>query len=159
MLLPKLRLPVILTFTLIISSFLTACNGGAASSPPSSDGQEKPTEPVLGELPADYQDLTNPYASDADASSSGSKLFIANCATCHGENGDGDGPAAAGLTPQPAALSNADLIGGLSDAYLFWRISEGGASAPFNSAMPSWKGTFKEEQIWQLVTFIRSLSN
>ena len=115
-------------------------------------------EDDYAEVPEEYDDLTNPLSGEADAISSGSTLFIANCAMCHGETGDADGPASSALDPKPARLSDAETIRDLSDAYLFWRISEGGTMNPFNSAMPAWKGIYGEEQIWQLVTFIRSLS-
>jgi cytochrome c553 len=116
------------------------------------------TEHIHAEVPHEYEDLTNPVAGDPEATSAGSKLFIANCATCHGESGDGDGPASAGLDPKPAPLSDGEMLSDLSDAYLYWRIAEGGIADPFKSAMPSWKGIFGDEQIWQLVTFIRSIS-
>jgi mono/diheme cytochrome c family protein len=35
----------------------------------------------------------------------GKALFAANCATCHGSNGKGDGPAAAALLPRPSNLA------------------------------------------------------
>lgn len=168
---PNFRLPVLLTCAALISFTLAACTGTGATSSPGTDehmdmtadydkgGDPDHPEHTHHEVPDEYKDLTNPLAGDSGAISSGGRLFIANCATCHGENGDGDGPAGAGLDPEPAALSDGDMLSDVSDAYLFWRISEGGASAPFNSAMPSWRGAFGEEQIWQLVTFIRSLSN
>ena len=46
----------------------------------------------------------------------------------------------------------------LSDGYLFWRISEGGAMPPFNSAMLAWKGTLSEEEIWQVISYVRTFS-
>jgi cytochrome c553 len=115
-------------------------------------------EHVHAEVPEEYADLSNPLGGDSEAISSGSKLFIANCATCHGDSGDGDGPASAGLDPKPAPLSDGEMLNDLSDAYLYWRISEGGIADPFNSAMPSWKGIFGDKQIWQLVMYIRTLS-
>jgi mono/diheme cytochrome c family protein len=69
----------------------------------------------------------------------------------------GDGAAAEGLDPKPAALSDADMLAELTDGYLFWRITEGGTMEPFNSAMPPWGAAFTEDQIWQLVSFIRTL--
>ncbi len=118
-----------------------------------------PDEHNTAEVPEEYEDLTNPLAGDSEAISSGSKLFIANCAMCHGESGEGDGPASAGMDPKPAALSDGELLSDLSDAYLYWRIAEGGSADSFKSAMPVWKSIFGDEQIWQLVTFIRSFSN
>ncbi len=163
-------LGVLITFV-IVSIVLVACSGSKATSTSIADqatesveehddGEEQDhDEQINAEVPEEYNDLTNPLAGDSEAISSGSKLFIPNCATCHGESGEGDGPASAALDPKPAALSDGELLSDLSDAYLYWRIAEGGSADPFKSAMPAWKGIFGDEQIWQLVTFIRSLSN
>lgn len=109
-------------------------------------------------IPDAYANLTNPLAGDSEAAGAGAELFASTCASCHGEEGKGDGPAAAALEPHPANLADAEMMAGMSDAYLFWRISEGGAMEPFNSAMPAWGSTYDETQIWQLVSFIRTLS-
>lgn len=39
----------------------------------------------------------------------GEKLFQKNCLGCHGETGDGEGPAAEGLMPRPANLTEAKM--------------------------------------------------
>jgi mono/diheme cytochrome c family protein len=113
------------------------------------------------EAPHEYEDLVNPVDGDsaavAAAVAAGEALFLASCATCHGETGMGDGDAAAGLDPKPASLADAEMLAELSDGYLYWRIELGGAMEPFNSAMPAWGEAYSEDQIWQLVTFIRSL--
>jgi mono/diheme cytochrome c family protein len=109
------------------------------------------------QVPSAYKDFNNPLAGDEAAVQAGAKTFRNACATCHGEKGRGDGPAAEGLDPKPASLADAGRMYDLSDGYLFWRISEGGAMDPFNSAMPAWASVYSEQQIWQLVTFIRSL--
>lgn len=110
------------------------------------------------DVPEEYEGMTNPFAGDPEALAAGADLFATNCATCHGETGDGDGPAAAGLDPKPAALSDVDMMSEMTDAYIFWRITDGGVDAPFNSAMPAWGSSFTTDQIWQLVTYVRSLS-
>ena len=108
------------------------------------------------EVPEEYAGLTNPLAGDAEAVAAGRELFMASCATCHGETGLGDGPVAVGLNPPPASFADAAMMADMSDGYIFWRISEGGVGDPFNSAMPAWN-FFSEEQIWQLVSFLRAL--
>jgi hypothetical protein len=45
----------------------------------------------------------------------------------------------------------------MGDSYLFWRISEGGAMEPFNSAMPAWKDVLDEEARWNVIHYIRAL--
>lgn len=99
--------------------------------------------------------MTNPVAGDAAAADAGAEVYAVNCASCHGDAGAGDGPAGSALEPKPAPLNN--LGADKSDAYLHWRIAEGGAMAPYNSSMPAFKGVLTEEQIWQTIAFIRTL--
>jgi mono/diheme cytochrome c family protein len=122
---------------------LSACGGAA----PTAVQRENP--------PAAFSGKTNALAGNADAISAGKAEFTTLCATCHGETGAGDGPAASALTPKPANLDN--TAKDATDAYIFWRISEGGSMAPFNSAMPAHKDTMSEEQIWQVISYIRTL--
>ncbi len=41
----------------------------------------------------------------------------------------------------------------ISDAYLYWSISEGGAQ--FRTAMPAMKATLKERDIWKIILYLR----
>lgn len=127
---------------------LAACDGGSEPAP-ASGGLERP------DPPAEYAGKSNPKAGNAAAAEAGKATFVANCASCHGESGKGDGPAGGALNPAPQDLSA--LREGLSDAYLFWRISEGGILEPFRSAMPAWGNLLDEDQIWEIITFIRTL--
>lgn len=115
-------------------------------------------EHAHADLPHEYEGFENPFGDDNEAIAVGGELFATNCATCHGESGEGDGPAAVGLDPQPATLADSAMMEDLSEAYIFWRITEGGTMEPFNSAMPPWGDSLTEDQRWQLVSFVRSLS-
>jgi mono/diheme cytochrome c family protein len=134
--------------TLIIGAFTLAACGGGSSATPQPAGTPVPTPPAA------YAGKTNPMANNSAAAQAGKQIFDTNCSPCHGMDAKGDGPAAASLDPKPADL--ADLESRFSDAYMFWRISEGGAMPPFNSKMPSWKGTLSEDQIWQVITYLRT---
>jgi mono/diheme cytochrome c family protein len=123
--------------------FLAAC-GGNGSSP--SAGNENAT---LAPVPAEYAGLTNPLGPDAAAA--GAEVFRTNCATCHGPQGHGDGPAGQALEPKPRNLANIQAAAG--DDFLFWRIREGKPG----TSMVAWKGILTDEQIWQTVSFIRTL--
>ncbi len=139
--------PIYATLLLIlIAALLLACGGGQPKSPAAGP---------LPTVPAPYAGKTNPLGNDAAALEAGKNLYAANCASCHGDKALGDGPAAKSLNPQPKPLTGRK--GELSEDYLFWRISEGGMIAPFHSVMPSWKNILKEEQIWQIVAYLRSL--
>jgi cytochrome c553 len=108
--------------------------------------------------PHEFAEMTNPFLHDADAIAAGQPIFEASCVVCHGSTGEGDGPGAAGLDPQPASLADPEMMSDVTDGYLFWRISEGGMAEPFNSAMPPWKDVLSEEEIWQVVNYVRELS-
>jgi mono/diheme cytochrome c family protein len=107
-------------------------------------------------IPAEYSDLQNPVPADEDSLARGEEIYATQCATCHGDEGLGDGPGGASLDPAPAPIAHTSRM--LSDAYLFWRISEGGTIAPFNSAMPSWKAALDEEARWDVINYIRVMS-
>jgi mono/diheme cytochrome c family protein len=106
-------------------------------------------------VPAPYAGKTNPLANDPQVIEKGKKVYTNDCASCHGEKGLGDGPAASALDPKPKNL--VDSAKNNKEDYLFWRISEGGSMKPFNSSMPGWKGVETEESIWQVVSYIKSL--
>lgn len=100
-------------------------------------------------IPVEYFGKTNPL--DASAAVQGAKTFQSTCASCHGESGYGNGVASSALNPKPKNL--VELKEQVGDDYLFWKISEGS----LGTAMLAWKGILTEEQIWELVSFIRTL--
>lgn len=100
-------------------------------------------------VPTEFAGLTNPLGPEGAAA--GAEVFQANCELCHGPQGHGDGIAGQSLEPTPKNL--ADLQAIVGDDYLFWRIQEGKPG----TAMVAWKGILTDEQIWQTVSFIRTL--
>ena len=111
----------------------------------------------VGRIPSEYVGMVNPVVVDPDSITRGEEIFQGICATCHGESGLGDGLAATGLDPAPAALALIEHM--RTDAYLFYRISEGGNFSPFNSAMPTFKEIYDENQRWDVINYIRTLGN
>jgi mono/diheme cytochrome c family protein len=105
--------------------------------------------PTLAPVPAEYAGLTNPLG--ADAAEKGVEVFRINCEVCHGTQGHGDGPAGQALEPRPRNLAELQTKAG--DDFLFWRISEGKPG----TSMVAWKGILTDEQIWQTVSFMRTL--
>jgi len=104
-------------------------------------------------IPDEYADLVSPIEADAESIARGEKTFTTLCVSCHGESGMGDGPAGPALDPPPAPVAQTSQV--MSDAYLFWRISEGGIS--FGTAMPPWKGSLDENARWDVINYVRSL--
>ena len=88
--------------------------------------------------------LRNPYASDPNASRNGAKLFISyNCADCHGADGSGF------MAP---SLQDGRWHFGGSDDELFESIYEGRPDG-----MPAWGSLIADEQIWLLVSYVKTL--
>ena len=99
--------------------------------------------------PAAAAKRRNPVPTNPASREQGRQLFKQNCIVCHGAEGRGDGPAAASLKPQPADL--AVMAGHHPDGDLAWKIANG------RGAMPAWKATLSEDQIWRLVNYIKTL--
>ncbi len=106
-------------------------------------------------IPADYQGLADPVPADEESLARGEKIYAQQCATCHGDGGMGDGPAGQSLDPAPAPIAHTSQM--LGDSYLFWRISEGGAQ--FNTAMIPYKSILSEQEIWDVINYIRALGS
>lgn len=94
--------------------------------------------------------MENPFKGNAKAAAEGKLLYTNLCIACHGEKGKGDGIASAGLTKPPADHTS-DLVQKQSDGAIFWKTFTG------NNPMPSFK-SLPQEQIWKLVTYIRTLA-
>ena len=107
-------------------------------------------------IPAEYRGMVNAVPADDASLARGKESFNLLCASCHGEQGLGDGPAAGALDPAPPMISMTSLM--LGDDYLFWRISDGGAMAPFNSAMPAWRDVLDEQTRWDVINYTRTLN-
>jgi len=97
-----------------------------------------------------YAQAKNPYAGDAKMIQAGESQFHANCAFCHGlgARGGGRGP---DLTRTPKKHGD-------SDSEIFTTINNGvpGTAMPPNGATPQGVG-MTEEEIWQVITYIRSV--
>ena len=145
------RKTILLIIIILAIMGLAACNQN--SNPTEKETVAKEID--RPKAPSPYENMKNPLPmSDADVSA-GNEIFLKYCSTCHGKTGEGNGPASASLDPKPENFKETQAS--LDDSYLFWRISEGGAMEPFTSGMPPWKSVLKEEQIWQVIAFIRSL--
>ncbi len=92
---------------------------------------------------------------DPRAVSEGKSLFLTNCSSCHGNQGEGDGPAAAGMSPPPANLRWLMQRPIAGDSYLMWAISEGGGQ--LGTAMPAFKDALSESDRWKIIRFLRTL--
>ena len=84
----------------------------------------------------------------------GKSLFAAQCASCHGTYGAGDGPAGQGLNPAPTNFRNKDIMVGVApfQAYNTIRLGIPGTS------MRAFK-ELSDEEIWDLAFYVLSLQH
>ena len=82
----------------------------------------------------------------------GKAAFSENCASCHGQAGEGNGPAAAYLNPKPRNFSTGKFKAGSEPTEIFKTITAG---VP-GSAMPSFS-QLKEEDRWALAYYVHSI--
>ena len=89
--------------------------------------------------------LVNPHEGDATAVATGAKLYRSyNCIDCHGAEGSGSmGP----------SLADGRWHFGGSAAEVFESIFQGRPDG-----MPAWGGRISNDQIWMLVSYVRSLN-
>ena len=98
--------------------------------------------------PARASAKKNPVAADATSIGRGKVVYTAECATCHGVSGKGDGPQAKDLEKNPGNLTN---LQGQSAGALFWKVSEG------KKPMPTMSSKLTEQQRWDVVNYIQTL--
>ena len=82
----------------------------------------------------------------------GKKVFVTQCALCHGEKGDGKGDLAKEMSLTMPDFTQTDSLSKRTDGELFTIVAVG------KDAMPSQKGRMPAPQIWNVVNFLRSLS-
>lgn len=99
----------------------------------SAGAQDKPQE----------KKITNPFGKDRAAVEAGRIQFNSGCAVCHGPTGQGG---------RGSRLADIERVQKMPDARMFEVIKEGVAG----TQMPP--SSLSEAQIWQLVSFIRSLN-
>lgn len=87
----------------------------------------------------------NPLAGNQEAITAGKELYqvTLGCAGCHGQAGGG------GMGPN---ISDSQWIYGKDDAALYETIHKGRPNG-----MPAFSDAASQEQIWQVITFVRSL--
>ena len=103
-------------------------------------------------IPEEAARRENPLLSSLKNLDAGRGWYKESCAECHGDTGKGDGPKSRKLFTGPSDLTNSASMGLRTDGALFYQISEG------HRPMPEFRTKMTEEQRWQLVLLMRSLS-
>lgn len=83
--------------------------------------------------------------------------YKAYCIQCHGSGGTGKGVNARDMSVVPRDHTDAKSMSGRSDETLFKAIKEGGTAINKSILMPSWSATLSDEEIEDLVQYLRML--
>lgn len=95
----------------------------------------------------------DPLPDTGDNIRAGQRNFTSYCMVCHGLDGQNTGVPFADKMSPPVPLLSSTAVQAYSDGQLHWIIKNG--IAP--SGMPAAKDIFHDEEIWQLVLYIRHL--
>ncbi len=109
--------------------------------------------------PSEYQTWLSGGASEGSLASAGAKLFAdLACNTCHRPDAQGRGPVLEGLFGGTVALQNGETVA-VDEAYVRESILTPSAkiTAGFQPIMPTFQGLVTEEQLLELVEYIKSL--
>lgn len=119
--------------------------------------QGKPvTESVYnkGEIAANYVTASSQVFQDEGHSipkNQGADLYKTYCATCHGDDGQGNGPGTEGN----ASGSPAVYPDNLNEAYIFWRIWEGVA----DSMMYPFQWELSDAEVWSITLYVKDMTS
>lgn len=131
-----------LTSSLLVLLATASCRP-AASAPPS--------DPMLEAIRAEEAAAGLTYAENQ-----GKQVFTRYCATCHGDEGKGDGQNASNLNPAPPDLT---VSKNLADtAYVRRVIAEGSAAAGRSPLSPPWGRTLSDQDIEYVTRYCRALT-
>ena len=87
----------------------------------------------------------------------GKALYLYYCATCHGDEGHGDGLNAYNLDPKPRDLASPDFQQQRTNEDLMGVIRSGGGVAGMSTAMPPWGKTLGDRKIQDIVDYLRTM--
>ena len=97
--------------------------------------------------------VTNPVSATPESLAQGKQVYQRRCASCHGSNGEGGlGNDLVGPAP---SLVDATWEHGSTDGEIFDVIKNG---VPPEFMMVAWKDDLKDDEIWSVVNYLRSMA-
>ena len=142
------RISIVAIAAIALAGCNRAAHQPAGGSPPGGSGLNPvPASGLVpggGSLPTGLDPRAAPYYNNAEAAQRGMRMFSQfNCAGCHFNGGGGIGP---------ALMDDKWIYGGRLDQ-IFNSIYQGRPNG-----MPAWGGKIPDQQIWEIATYVRSMS-
>ena len=136
--------------TLALLAIAFSCHAQQGQS--SQNAEEKPPSPSAGaKIPPEALKVVNPVKPTAASIAVGKKKYGYDCAMCHGADGDGKGDLAIDMKLKMIDYRDPATLKSVTDGEMFYVIKNG------NGQMPSEADRLKDEDIWNLVNYIRSI--
>jgi cytochrome c oxidase cbb3-type subunit 3 len=86
------------------------------------------------------------------------KLYDTYCVQCHGVGRNGNGINSGDMAVKPRDHTDSKAMGDTPDDLLFKAIKNGGLSVNKSVLMPTWGGVLTDDQIHDLVKYLRYVS-
>ena len=97
--------------------------------------------------------MKNPVDATQESLNAGQQLYQRHCASCHGKNGQGG--SGNDLIPAAPSLISGQWKHGSSDGEIFKVVKEG---VPPDFNMTPWGDRLKDQDIWNIINYVRSLA-
>jgi mono/diheme cytochrome c family protein len=112
--------------------------------------QQPAAKPAAFTIPADAAAKVNPVHATAASLLQARKMYGYDCAMCHGAGGAGDGDMVSSLKTKMRDYRDSASLKDMTDGDLFYIIEKG------KGEMPGEGDREKPEQLWNMVTLVRS---
>jgi cytochrome c oxidase cbb3-type subunit 3 len=110
-------------------------------------------------LPAVMLSFAVTLGHSAQAKEQAADNYHTYCAQCHGVHGNGKGVNIRDMSVQPRDHTDATAMSARSDEDIAKVIKEGGLSINKSVLMPPWGDVFSDEEVADLVQYLRKLCN
>lgn len=136
----------------LVPSLFLAFSCPAQQSQNSPAAEQKPSSPSAAKIPPEALKVVNPVKPTAASLAVGKKKYGYDCAMCHGTDGDGKGDLAVDMKLKMPDYRDPATLKSVSDGEMFYVIKNGNGGE-----MPSEADRLKDEDVWNLVNYIRSI--
>lgn len=157
----RLRTSVYYVLAVILGIALLYFLGCEKTETPASPVSKSPaiTEPPTANQPKQPAEQKPAPAPISDIEK-GKEVYLAYCAGCHGERGDGNSAMAGALNPKPRNFTNKKEWLTYGDDEKTISVIKNGGPAVLNrqSAMPPYQGMLTEVEIKSVLAYVKSLA-
>jgi len=109
------------------------------------------TFPHTYQISPEQKERKNPLRFTDLSAGLGKKLFLTDCAMCHGANADGKGDLALETNLHPPDFHKPEVLGNRTDGELFVIISGG------SDTMPGEGTRMTEKRRWEIINYLRTV--